>query len=118
MEHLLDKLMHLFGPFQIRFVLFAAYDISAVMLHTFLMVSVLFKEIYKCVQGMFFIFGPVQLVLDRFFFKSWEVQSRGGIWESFWVTLGLWILTFAVSLGIVWAVRKVRDNIAYYRNSV
>ena len=81
-------------------------------------VSVLFKEIYKCVQVMFFIFGPVQLVLDRYFFKSWEVQSRGGIWESFWVTLGLWILTFAVSLGIVWAVRKVRDNIAYYRNSV
>lgn len=81
-------------------------------------VSVLFKEIYNCVQGMFFIFEPVQLVLDRYFFKSWEVQSRVGIWESFWVTLGLWILTFAVSLGIVWAVRKVRDNIAHYRNSV
>ena len=68
--------------------------------------SAFFKEAYKCVQGTFFIFVLVQAVLERFVIKIWTVQVNGTLVSVVGATVALWVMTFVVSMVIVWVVKK------------
>lgn len=63
-------------------------------------ISVFFKGAYKCVRGAFYIFVPVQMMLERFVIKPWIVQESGGIGALVGTMLVLWVLTFGLSMGI------------------
>ncbi|MBR6476333.1 MAG: sugar ABC transporter ATP-binding protein, partial [Lachnospiraceae bacterium] len=78
-------------------------------------VSAFFKEAYKCVPGTFFIFVIVQAVLERFVIKIWNVQMNGTLVSIVGVTVLLWIVTFMVSMAVVWTVKKGMGIIRFPR---
>ena len=69
-------------------------------------VSAFFKEAYKCVRGTFFIFVLVQAVLERFVIRIWDVQVNGTLVSVVGATVALWVMTFVVSMTVVWVVKR------------
>ena len=70
-------------------------------------ISALFKQAFKCVRGTFYIFVPVQMVLERYVFRIWEVQKSAALGAVVGTTVMLWVMTFVVAMVLVWGVRKV-----------
>ena len=70
-------------------------------------ISVIFKNIYGCVEGMYFVAALVQMILVRYVFDVANMQSRGSILWLVVTTVLLWIATFLASLAIVYVVKSV-----------
>lgn len=69
-------------------------------------VSDFFKEAYKCVFWMYFVSMPMQMILTRYIFRTAYLQEKSNLVVLTGMMLGLWILTFGLSLIVVWAIRK------------
>ena len=69
-------------------------------------VSSFFKEAYKCVFWMYFVSMPMQMILTRYVFRTAYLQEKSNLVVLTGMMLGLWILTFGLSLIVVWAIRK------------
>ncbi len=80
-------------------------------------ISVFFKGAYKCVRGAFYIFVPVQMLLERYVFRIWEVWNKGTLGTVVGTTIMLWVMTFVVSMLLVWVVRKLISIVVPRANS-
>lgn len=69
-------------------------------------VSSFFKEAYKCVFWMYFVSMPMQMILTRYVFRTAYLQEKSNLVVLTGIMLVLWILTFGLSLIVVWAIRK------------
>jgi len=70
-------------------------------------VSSFFREAYRCVFWMYFVSMPMQMILTRYVFGTTYLQEKSNLVVLTGMMLGLWILTFGLSLIVVWAFRKV-----------
>lgn len=68
-------------------------------------ISALFKKMYGCVEGVYFIAAPVQMILMRYAIDVGKIQNAGSTIGLAIITVALWISTFAVSLAVVSVVR-------------
>jgi ABC-2 type transport system ATP-binding protein len=80
-------------------------------------ISALFKQAYKCTRGAFYIFVPVQMLLERYVFRIWEVWNKGTLGTVVGTTIMLWVMTFVVSMLLVWVVRKLISIVVPRANS-
>ena len=68
-------------------------------------ISRIFKKIYVCVEGMYFIAVPIQMILTRYVIDLRKVQNTGSAVGLVITTVVLWIMIFVVSLVAVCVVR-------------
>lgn len=69
--------------------------------------SAIFRDVAGCAKEMIFIFVPVQMVLTRHVFHVWQVQESRSVAMAILMTIGLWIVTFAVSFVAAHCMRKI-----------
>ena len=61
-----------------------------------------FDKVGRCVLGVVFVYGPIQLILTRYVFKLGAVHEGGSAIRLAVCCLGLWICTVIVSFGVVY----------------
>ena len=70
-------------------------------------VGSVFKSAYKCVQGVYFIFVPVELLLLRFIFGIRIDQNKESVVGLVVICLLLWLITAALAFLLVGGVKRV-----------
>lgn len=80
-------------------------------------ISALFKKMYGCVEGVYFIAAPVQMILMRYVIDIGKVQSRENMVRLTITAVVLWLVTLVVSMVLVYVTRIVMKRfLQLYKN--
>ncbi|WP_026654832.1 hypothetical protein [Butyrivibrio sp. AE3003] len=61
-----------------------------------------FDKVGRCVLGVVFVYGSIQLILTRYVFRLGAVREDGSAIRLAVCCVGLWICTVIISFGVVY----------------